>query len=135
MKRSKIHKYSKPRAANNLNGDSTPAKNQYNNNRRTLDPFNMLDVSEIETIITVDNNLDELYVHTDPDNGRQFTNGMTNGEYIRWNTDNNINLKEVKIDGEVLWYVPEDMIETPEQAKERTKLEAIDNNPDIMKRG
>jgi len=135
MKRSKIHKYSKPRAANNLNGDSTPAKNQYNNNRRTLDPFNMLDVSEIETIITVDNNLDELYVHTDPDSGRQFTNGMTNGEYIRWNTDNNINLKEVKIDGEVLWYVPEDMIETPEQAKERTKLEAIDNNPDIMKRG
>lgn len=97
--------------------------------------FDMLDVSEIETIITVDDTLNELYIHTDPDTGRQFTNGMTNSQYIQWNAENGITLKEVRIDGEVLWYIPEEFIETPEQAKERVKLEAIHNNPDIMKRG
>tara|TARA_R110002074_G_scaffold208560_2_gene377321 strand:+ start:1117 stop:1518 length:402 start_codon:yes stop_codon:yes gene_type:complete len=133
MKRSKTHKYSKPRVSRDLSGESTPISNMHG--KRSLDAFDMLDVSEIETIITVDHTLDELYIHTDPETGEQFTNGMTNSEYIQWNAENGITLKEVRIDGEVLWYIPEEFIETPEQAKERVKLEAIHNNPDIMKRG
>jgi hypothetical protein len=133
MKRSKTHRHSKPRGGRDLSGESTPSRNMHG--KRSLDAFDMLDLSEIETIITVDHTLDELYIHTDPDTGEQFTNGMTNSEYIQWNAENGITLKEVRIDGEILWYIPEEFIETPEQAKERSRLEAIDNNPDIMKRG
>ena len=122
MKRSRISDLSKPRnrdvSGNSLNGS-----------------FDMLDVSEIETIITVDTTLDELYIHIDPDTGQQFTNGMTNGDYIKWNEQNGINLKQVKPDGEETWYIPEEFLETPEQAEERAALEAIEDNPDVMKRG